>query len=89
MTRPETAARWKIDWIIIQDGVWTGAESVVIGGGRIGENSLIGAGSVVVTDIPDRVIAVANPCSSIKRWESTLNVMGANRKRLRARRVPI
>lgn len=73
MIGPRTAGRGKSDEIVIQDGVWIGAGSVVIGGCRIGEKALIGAGSVVITDIPDRVIAVGNPCRPIKRWDSILN----------------
>lgn len=68
-----TAGRGRSDEIIIRNGVWIGAGSVVIGGCCIGEKSLIGAGSVVVTDIPDWVIAVGNPCRPIKRWDTVLS----------------
>ena len=33
---------------------------------KVGKNSLIGAGSVVVKDIPDGVVACGNPCKKIK-----------------------
>jgi len=46
----------------IQDNVWIGANSVVLPGVTIGENSVIGAGSVVTKDIPSGVVAVGNPC---------------------------
>lgn len=39
----------------------------VLKGVTIGENSLIGAGSIVTKDIPANVIAVGNPCKEIKR----------------------
>lgn len=39
---------------------------IVLGGVTIGNNSVIGAGSVVTKDIPDNVIAVGNPCRVIK-----------------------
>lgn len=53
--------------ITIKDNVWIGANSVICGGVTIGEGSVIGAGSVVVSDIPDGVIAVGNPCR-VKRF---------------------
>ena len=43
-------------------GVWIGANTMVMPGVTIGENSIIGAGSVVTKDIPANVIAFGNPC---------------------------
>lgn len=37
----------------------------------IGRNSIIGAGSVVVNDIPDNVIAAGNPCKVIRKITAT------------------
>ena len=45
----------------IGDVVWSGANSVVLPGVTIGENSVIGAGSIVTKDIPANVVAVGNP----------------------------
>ena len=42
--------------------MWTGANAMVMPGVSIGENSIIGAGSVVTKDIPANVIAFGNPC---------------------------
>ena len=41
---------------------WLGANVVVMPGVSIGENTVIGAGSVVTKDIPAGVVAVGNPC---------------------------
>jgi len=46
----------------IGNNVWIGANSVVLPGVTIGENSVIGAGSVVTRDIPANMVAVGNPC---------------------------
>lgn len=46
----------------IEAGVWIGAGTVICPGVTIGENSVIGAGSVVTRDIPANVVAVGNPC---------------------------
>lgn len=63
----------KLDWenrktkpIIIESNVFIGAFAIILKGVVIGENSIIGAGSVVTKDIPANVIAVGNPCVPIK-----------------------
>ncbi len=50
----------------IKANVWIGANSVVLPGVTIGENSVIGAGSVVTKDIPANVVAVGNPCRVLR-----------------------
>lgn len=52
--------------VTIEDGVWIGGNVTVLPGITIGQNSVIGAGSVVVKDIPANSIAVGNPCKVIK-----------------------
>jgi galactoside O-acetyltransferase len=46
----------------IGKNVWFGAGVVVLPGVTIGENTVIGAGSIVTKDIPANVVAVGNPC---------------------------
>ena len=48
--------------IHIGNKVWIGAQSVVLPGVTIGDNTVIGAGSIVTRDIPPNVVAVGNPC---------------------------
>lgn len=45
---------------------WIGANTVIVPGVTIGENSVIGAGSVVTKDIPANVVAVGNPCRVLR-----------------------
>ncbi|WP_285846374.1 sugar O-acetyltransferase [Priestia megaterium] len=52
--------------IYIEDNVWIGAQSVILPGVHIGENTVIGAGSVVTKSIPANVVAVGNPCRIIR-----------------------
>ncbi|MBF1249501.1 MAG: sugar O-acetyltransferase [Lachnospiraceae bacterium] len=45
---------------------WLGAGVIVVPGVSIGDDTVIGAGSVVTKDIPSGVVAVGNPCRVIK-----------------------
>lgn len=45
---------------------WIGAGALIMPGVTIGDNSVIGAGSVVTKDIPSNVVAVGNPCKVMR-----------------------
>ena len=45
---------------------WLGAGVVVLPGVTIGDNTVIGAGSIVTKDIPSNVVAVGNPCKVLR-----------------------
>ena len=45
---------------------WLGAGVIVFPGVTIGDNTVIGAGSVVTKDIPSNVVAVGNPCRVLR-----------------------
>jgi len=59
----------KEDWqaTVIQDGAALGAAVTVIPGVTIGKNALIGAGSVVICDIPEGEVWAGNPARVVKR----------------------
>lgn len=48
--------------IKIGNRCWIGANSIIMPGVTIGDNSVIGAGSVVTKDIPENVVAFGSPC---------------------------
>lgn len=52
--------------IHIGDDVWVGSNTVILPGVTIGNNVVIGAGSVVTKDIPDNVVAFGVPCKVIR-----------------------
>ena len=54
------------DPVEIGDNCWIGANVVILPGVTIGVNSVIGAGSVVVRDIPENCVAVGNPCRVLR-----------------------
>lgn len=53
--------------ISIGDGVWLGEGVTVLGGVHIGENSVIGAGSLVTHDIPANTLAYGVPAKAIRK----------------------
>ena len=62
----------------IGDHVWIGGNVTILPGVSIGDNSIIGAGSVVTKDIPANVIAVGNPCKVIKD-QKNVSIQSAKR----------
>ena len=59
----------KSDPVRIGNNVWIGDSAMVCKGVAIGDNSIIGAGSVVLKDIPDNVIAGGNPAVIVKKLD--------------------
>ena len=53
--------------VIIKDNVWIGGDVTILPGVVIGENSVIGAKSLVTKDIPANVVAFGNPCRVIRK----------------------
>ncbi|PWM42892.1 MAG: maltose acetyltransferase [Clostridiales bacterium] len=53
--------------VTIGDNVWIGGSTTIIGGVTIGKNTVIGAGSVVLRDISEGVLAAGNPCRVIRQ----------------------
>ena len=45
---------------------WIGAGVVIVPGITIGDNVVVGAGSIVTKDLPDNVVAVGNPCKVLR-----------------------
>ncbi|MCR5599104.1 MAG: sugar O-acetyltransferase [Lachnospiraceae bacterium] len=52
--------------ITIGDNVWIGGNVCILPGVNIGNDVVIGAGSVVTKDLPDNVIAAGNPCRIVR-----------------------
>lgn len=56
--------------ITIGNNVWIGGNVVILPGVTIGDNAVIGAGSVVTKDIPTNALAVGNPCKVVKEIDN-------------------
>jgi serine O-acetyltransferase len=51
---------------VIGNDVWIGPHAIIIGGVRIGDGAIVGAGSVVTKDVPARCVAAGNPAIVVK-----------------------
>ena len=59
----------RMEWakpVTIGNNVWIGGSVTILAGVSIGDNVTVGAGSVVVKDIPSNCVAVGNPCKVIR-----------------------
>lgn len=54
----------------MKDKVYVGTRTIILPGVTIGENTIIGAGSVVTKDIPANVVAAGAPCRVINYREA-------------------
>ena len=56
--------------VIIGDNVWIGDHATILKGVTVGDNTVIGAGSVVVASVPSNVIVAGNPAQVVKHLDS-------------------
>jgi UDP-2-acetamido-3-amino-2,3-dideoxy-glucuronate N-acetyltransferase len=68
--RLQTEADWKVVPTRIRTGASIGSNATIMCGITVGLNSIVGAGSVVLTDVPDNVIAAGNPARILRNIES-------------------
>lgn len=52
--------------VVLKRNCWIGAGTVILPGVTVGENSIVGAGSVVTKDVPDNTVVAGNPAKFIK-----------------------
>lgn len=58
---PRVKGEWKLLRTRVKKGASIGANSVILPGVTIGEDAMVGAGSVVTEDVPSRAIVAGNP----------------------------
>lgn len=63
----KTEEEWVLENTLVKKGASIGSGSTILCGVTIGENAVVGAGSVVTKDIPDNEIVVGNPASILKK----------------------
>ena len=52
--------------VVIEDEAWIGAQVTILAGVRIGRGAVIGAGSVVTSDVPPATIVAGNPARVVR-----------------------
>ena len=53
--------------VVLKRNCWIGAGAVILPGVTVGENSIVGAGSVVTKDVPDNTVVAGNPAKFVKQ----------------------
>jgi acetyltransferase-like isoleucine patch superfamily enzyme len=64
---PQTDVDWRLEITLVKRRASIGTSSTILCGVTIGENAVVGAGSVVTRDVPDNAIVVGNPARFL-RW---------------------
>ncbi len=62
----QTEADWKVETTVVKKGASIGSGSTILSQVVIGENSLVGAGSVVTKDVPPGAIVVGSPARVLR-----------------------
>lgn len=65
--RREQVAADRIRPVVIEDDVWIGRCSIILKGVRIGYGAVVGAGSVITSDVPPLTVYCGNPARLVKR----------------------
>ena len=66
----QDSSDWEVVTTLVKKRASIGTSATILGGVTIGENSLIGAGSVVTKDVPDNVVVVGNPARVVRKLNS-------------------
>jgi acetyltransferase-like isoleucine patch superfamily enzyme len=63
----QTEQDWKVETTIVKQGASIGSGSTILSKVVIGENAIVGAGSVVTKDVPANTIVAGNPARVLRR----------------------
>lgn len=68
----QTEADWKVERTVVKQGASIGSGATILARVTIGENAIVGAGSVVTKDVPAHAVVAGNP-ARVKRILETAN----------------
>lgn len=63
----QTEADWTVERTLVRRRAAIGSNATILGGVTIGEEAIVGAGSVVTRDVPPRTIVAGNPARIVRR----------------------
>jgi acetyltransferase-like isoleucine patch superfamily enzyme len=64
--RPQTETDWTVEKTLVKKGASIGSGSTILSSVTIGENAIVGAGSVVTKDVPPNAIVAGNPAKLLR-----------------------
>jgi UDP-2-acetamido-3-amino-2,3-dideoxy-glucuronate N-acetyltransferase len=70
----QTEADWKVERTLVKKGASIGSGATILSSVSIGENAIVGAGSVVTKDVPPNVIVAGNPAKILRHIDRPLEV---------------
>jgi acetyltransferase-like isoleucine patch superfamily enzyme len=70
----QTEADWKVERTLVKKGASIGSGSTILSNISIGENAIVGAGSVVTKDVPANSIVAGNPARLLRQIEEILEI---------------
>lgn len=66
----QTEADWKVERTVVKRGASIGTGATILPNTCIGENAVVGAGSVITKDVPDNAIVAGNPARVLRYLET-------------------
>jgi len=70
----QTEADWVVERTVVKRGASIGSGATILCNTTIGENAIVGAGSVVTKDVPPNSIVVGNPAKILRYIEQTMEI---------------
>ena len=71
----QTEADWKVECTVIKQGASIGTGATILANITVGENAIVGAGSVVTKDVPANSIVAGNPAKMFRKIDSPLEAI--------------
>ena len=70
----QTEAHWKVEQTVVKRGASIGSGATILSNISIGENAIVGAGSVVTKNVPPNGIVAGNPATLLRYIERTAEI---------------
>ena len=77
----QTEADWKVEKTVIKQGASIGSGATILSQVTVGENAIVGAGSVVTKDVPANAVVAGNPAKILRYLEEVADRRGASNVR--------
>ncbi|MGD0445062.1 MAG: acyltransferase [Edaphobacter sp.] len=74
----QSEADWQVERTVIKKGASIGSGTTILANTNIGENAIVGAGSVVTKDVPPNCIVAGNPARVLRFIEPTVEGPNVN-----------